>query len=166
MAKKKGKRSSPPSSKWTPLEQAFAVIIVALVVVAAYAFLVREEVVEVGSIETYRGEVDLKAGDEANETFSFSRSLKTDYQVHVRYEVPFAGLRVQPIVHFRVWNASSGKELFAETTQAKYDKLIRLDPADAGNYEFVWWVDADSGTSRVEYDVLVEPTEKLFEKRT
>ncbi len=148
------------------MEQAFAVIIAILVVVTAYAFMAREEVVEVGSIETYKGTVDLKAGDEANETFTFERALKTDYQVHVRYEVPYAGMRLQPIVHFRVWNSTTGKELFKETTQAKYDKLIRLDPADAGNYEFEWWVDATSGTSRVEYDVLVEPTEKLFEKRT
>jgi len=132
-------------------------------VVAAYAYLSRDEVVEVGSIETYKGTVDLKAGDEANGTFSFERTLKTDYQVHVRYQVPYAGKRVQPVVHFKVWNATTGDQLFSETTLANYDKLIRLDPGEVGHYEFVWWVDADSGTSRVVYDVLVEPTEKLFE---
>jgi hypothetical protein len=164
---KKG-RTSSKATEWTLMEQAFGVIIVILVMVAAYAFLVREEVVEVASIETYEGALDLRAGDEDNSSHSFDRQLKEDYQVHVRYRVPYAGLRTQPIVHFRVWNATTGKELFKETTQAQYDKNIRLDAEDAGQYEFVWWVDADpgAGSSRVSYEVLIEPTEKLFEKRT
>ncbi len=164
---KKGKKTSKASG-WTFLEQVFAVMIVVLVIVATYAFLVREEVVEVGSIETYRGALDLRAGDDKNSTHSFERTLKQDYQVHVTYKVPSAGLQIQPIVHFRVWNETTGKELFKETTQASYDKNIRLDSDDAGHYEFVWWVEADAGTgtSRVDYEVLIQPTEKLFEKRT
>ena len=164
----KRSRTSSKATEWTLMEQAFGVIIVILVIVAAYAFIVREEVVEVASIETYEGAVDLRAGDEDNSSQSFERRLKVDYQVHVKYRVPYAGLRIQPIVHFKVWNASTGKELFKETTQAQYDKNIRLDAEDAGNYEFVWWVDADPGvgSSRVDYTVLIEPTEKLFEKKT
>ncbi|NIP36186.1 MAG: hypothetical protein GWN18_14690 [Thermoplasmata archaeon] len=164
---KRGKKTSKASG-WTFLEQVFAVIIVLLVIVAAYAFLVREEVVEVGSIETYQGALDLRAGDAINSTHSFSRTLKEEYQVHVRYNVPSAGIQIQPIVHFRVWNETTGKELFKETTQARYDKNIRLDSEDAGHYEFVWWVEADAGAgaSRVDYEVLIQPTEKLFEKRT
>ena len=164
---KRGKKSSKPTG-WTFLEQVFAVIIVILVVVAAYAFLVREEIVEVGSIETYNGALDLRAGDEDNSSHSFSRTLKENYQVHVTYNVPSIGLQVQPIVHFKVWNETAGKELFVETTQARYDKNIRLDADDAGHYEFVWWVEAGAGagTSRVNYEVLIEPTEKLFEKKS
>ncbi|UCC93855.1 MAG: hypothetical protein JSW25_04085 [Thermoplasmata archaeon] len=164
---KKGKKSSS-ATEWTLLEQAFGLIIVILVIVAAYAFYVREEIVEVASIETFQGALDLRAGDDDNSSFSFDRQLKEDYQVHVRYNVPYAGLRPQPIVHFRVWNESTGKELFKETTQANYDKNIRLDAEDTGHYEFVWWVDAQAGSgfSRVDYEVLIEPTEKLFEKKT
>ncbi len=164
---KKG-RTSSKATEWTFMEQAFGVIIVILVIVAAYAFLVREEVVEVGSIETYQGALDLKSGDDVNSSHSFDRQLKRDYQVHVRYRVPYAGLRPQPIVHFKVWNSTTGKELFKESTNAQYDKNIRLDAEDTGHYEFVWWVEADpgAGTSRVSYEVLIEPTEKLFEKKT
>jgi hypothetical protein len=164
---KKGKQSSK-ATEWTLMEQAFAVIIGILIVVAAYAFLVREEVVEVASIETYQGAVDLRGGEGDNSSKSFDRQLKEDYQVHVKYRVPYAGMRTQPIVHFKVWNETTGKVLFKEATQAVYDKSIRLDASDAGTYEFVWWVDteASAGSSRVDYDVLIEPTEKLFEKRT
>jgi len=164
---KKGKATSK-ATEWTMMEQALAVIIVILVIVAAYAFLVREEVVEVASIETYQGGLDLRAGDEANSSHSFDRQLREDYQVHVTYKVPYAGLRTQPIVHFKVWNGSTGRELFKETTLANYDKNIRLDGEDAGTYQFIWWVDADpgAGSSRVNFEVLIEPTEKLFEKRT
>lgn len=164
---KKGKTPSK-ASEWTPLEKAFAVIIAILVVVAAYGFLNRQDVVEVGSIDTYKGALDLKAGDDINSSHSFSRQLKFDYQVHVKYNVPYAGLRVQPIVHFKVWNETTGKVLFKESTNSQYDKNIRLDSQDTGTYEFVWWVNADAGagTSRVTYNVLIEPTEKLFEKKT
>jgi hypothetical protein len=150
------------------MEQVFAVIIIVLIIVAAYAYLVNEEVVEVASIETYEGGLDLQAGDDVNSSYTFDRQLKEDYQVHVKYRVPYAGLRTQPIVHFKVWNETTGKELFKETTQATYDKNIRLDAEDAGHYQFIWWVDAaaGAGTSRVDYDVLIEPTEKLFEKKT
>jgi hypothetical protein len=164
---KRSKKSSK-ATEWTLMEQVLAVIIVVLIVVAAYAFLVREEVVEVAAIETYEGALDLRAGDDDNSSYSFDRQLKEDYQVHVRYRVPYAGLRTQPIVHFKVWNETTGKELFKETTQATYDKDIRLDAQDAGHYQFIWWVDAagSAGGSRVDYDVLIEPTEKLFEKKS
>ena len=164
---KKGKKSSK-ATEWTLMEQVFGVIIVILLIVAAYAFLVKEEVVEVASIETYQAAVDLRGGDEDNSSQSFDRQLKEDYQVHVKYSVPYSGMRTQPIVHFKVWNESSGKVLFKESTQATYDKNIRLDAEDAGHYEFIWWVDADAtaGISRVDYEVLIEPTEKLFEKKT
>lgn len=164
---KKGKKTSK-ATEWTSLEQAFVVIIVILVFVAAYAFYVREEVVEVASIETYKGALDLRPGEEDNSTHSFERQLKEDYQVHVTYKVPYDGLRPHPIVHFKAWNATTGKELFKESTTSNYDKNIRLDAEDAGTYEFVWWVEtgAGSGTSRVNYDVLIQPTEKLFEKKT
>jgi hypothetical protein len=162
---KKGKKSSS-ATEWTLMEQALAVIIMILVVVAVYAFIVNEEVVEVAAIETYQGAVDLRGGEEDNSSYHFDRQLKEDYQVHVKYRVPYAGLQTQPIIHFKVWNESTGKQLFKETTQATYDKTIRLDAEDAGHYQFIWWVDAESGFSRVDYDVLIEPTEKLFEKKT
>jgi hypothetical protein len=164
----KRKKSSSKATEWTLMEQAFAVIIVILVIVAAYAFYVREEVVEVASIETYKGALDLEAGDDVNSSHSFDRQLNKDYQVHVKYRVPYAGLRPQPIVHFKVWNETTGKELFKESTISLYDKNIRLDSEDAGHYQFIWWVEADAGagSSRVDFDVLIEPTEKLFEKRT
>jgi len=95
---KKGKKSSK-ATEWTFLEQAFAVIIALLIIVATYAFLAKEEVVEVASIETYKGNVDLRGGDEDNSSQSFDRQLNEDYQVHVRYKVPYAGQRPQPIVH-------------------------------------------------------------------
>jgi len=150
------------------LEQAFAVIIALLIIVATYAFLAKEEVVEVASIETYKGNVDLRGGDEDNSSQSFDRQLNEDYQVHVRYKVPYAGQRPQPIVHFKVWNETTGKELFKKASQSVYDKSMRLDAEDAGHYQFIWWVDADAsaGSSRVDYEVLIEPTEKLFEKKT
>lgn len=147
------------------MEQVFAVIIVILIMVAAYAFVVREEIVEVASIETYQGVLDLEGGGD-DDRYSFDRQLKEDYQVHVKYKVPDAGGGLQPIVHFKVWNETTGKELFAETTSANYDKNIRLDAEDAGHYQFLWWVSTGSGSIRVEYDVLIEPTEKLFEKKT
>jgi hypothetical protein len=164
---KKGKKGKPSATEWTLMEQAFAVIIVILIVVAAYAFIVREEVVEVASIENFQGAIDLKGGGGVNSSYSFDRQLKEDYQVRVTYDVPSAGLAIQPIVHFKVWNESTGKELFKETTSADYDKNIRLDAEDAGHYQFIWWVEAElgSGTSRVNYEVLIEPTEKLFEKK-
>ena len=161
---KKGKKSVS-ATEWTIMEQAFAVIIVILIIVAAYAFTVREEIVEIASIETYQGALDLMIGDEDNSSYTFDRQLKDDYQVHVKYKVPYAGLHPQPIVHFKVWNETTGRELFKESTNANYDKNIRLDSEDAGHFEFIWWVEAGPGSSRVDYDVLIEPTEKLFEKR-
>jgi hypothetical protein len=169
MAKKgrKGsKRKSYAGYDWTTLEMVLVVIVAALAVTATYAFLTNDEIVEVGSIETYQGRTVLKAGDEVNSTYSFVRELKEDYQVHIKYEAPYAGMVLQPQIHFKVWNSSSGKVLIPETIVANYDKNIRLNPEDVGTYEFVWWVEGDSGSSRVEYDVLIQPTEKLFEKRT
>jgi hypothetical protein len=163
---KKSKKSSS-ATEWTLMEQVFAVIIVILIIVAAYAFFVREEVVEVASIETYKGSLDLRGGDPMYERFFFDRQLKENYQVHVKYNVPDAGGGgIQPIVHFKVWNQTTGKELFKMTSSAHYDKSIRLDAEDAGYYQFLWWVDSVSGSTRVDYDVLIEPTEKLFEKKT
>lgn len=164
MTKKSSKRPTS-ATEWTLMEQAFAVIIVILIIVAAYAFVVREEVVEVASIETYQGVLDLQGGGD-DDRYSFDRQLKKDYQVHVKYKVPDAGGAIQPIVHFKVWNETTGKELFKETTSTNFNKNIRLDAEDAGHYQFLWWVGAESGSIRVEYDVLIEPTEKLFEKKT
>ncbi len=166
MAKKGSK--SKKATEWTLLEQLLAVVVVVLIVVAAYAFYAREEVVEVASIETYKGSLDLRGGDETNSSNSFDRQLKVDYQVRVTYRIPYAGQRPQPIVHFKVWNETTGKELFKESTVSIYEKNIRLDTEDAGYYQFIWWVESDagSGASRVNYEVLIQPTEKLFEKKT
>jgi hypothetical protein len=164
--RKKGSTSRPKGSEWTMLEMGLVVLVVALAITATYAFMTNDEIVEVGTIETYAGKTDLRAGDAANSTYSFVRHLKEDYQVHIRYDVPYEGMVIQPIVHFKVWNETTGKTLIKETIVATYDKNIRLDAEDAGTYEFVWWVDGPSGASRVEYDVLIQPTEKLFEKRT
>ncbi len=168
MAKKgkKGSKSRSAGFEWTTLEMVLAVIVVALAITATYAFMTNDEIVEVGSIETYDGRTDLKAGDEVNSTYSFVRELKEDYQVHIQYDVPYAGMVLQPLVHFKVWNESSGKVLIPETIVSTYDKNIRLNPEDVGTYEFVWWVEGEGGSSQVKYHVLIQPTEKLFEKRT
>ncbi len=168
MAKKgkKGRTSMSKSGEWTMMEKGLVGLVVALAITATYAFMTNDEIVEVGTIETYAGKTDLRAGDAANSTYSFVRHLKEDYQVHIRYDVPYEGMVIQPIVHFKVWNETTGKTLIKETIVSTYDKNIRLDAEDVGTYEFIWWVDAPSGASRVEYDVLIQPTEKLFEKRT
>ena len=166
---KKGKKSSTSRSKsveWTLMEKGLVVLVVALAITATYAFMTNDEIVEVGTIETYAGKTVLRAGNAVNSTYSFVRHLKEDYQVHIKYEVPYAGMVVQPIVHFKVWNETSGKTLIGETIGSTFNKNIRLDAEDAGTYEFVWWVEGPSGESTVEYDLLIQPTEKLFEKRT
>ena len=168
MAKKskKGSTSRPKGVEWTMMEMGLVAIVVALAITATYAFMTNDEIVEVGSIETYAGKTDLRAGDAVNSTYSFVRQLKEDYQVHIRYDVPYEGMVIQPIVHFKVWNETTGKTLIKETIVSTYDKNIRLDAEDVGTYEFIWWVEGPSGASRVEYDILIQPTEKLFEKRT
>ena len=168
MAKKgkKGSKSRSRSYEWTTLEMVLVVIVAALAITATYAFMTNDEIVEVGSIETYDGRTYLRGTDGVNSTYRFVRELKEDYQVHIKYDVPYAGMVLQPLVHFKVWNESSGKVLIPETTASTYDKSIRLNPEDLGTYEFVWWVEEGSGSSQVEYNVLIQPTEKLFEKRT
>ena len=166
---KKGKRRRAAASsayEWTGLEKALVVMVIALVCVAAYGFLTNEEVVEVASIETYQGRTDLRAGDEANSSYSFVRELKVDYQIDIKYEVPYSGTGLHPLVHFKVWNETTGKKLVSETTASTYKKNIRLDAEDAGTYEFIWWVEGEGGSSQVSYTVLIEPTEKLFMEKT
>jgi hypothetical protein len=164
--RKGSKRKSYAGYDWTSLEKALAVIVVALAITAVYAFMTNDEIVEVGSIETYDGRTVLKTGDEANSTYRFVRELKEDYQVHIKYDVPYAGMVLQPLVHFKVWNETTGKVLIEDTMVSHYNKNIRLDREDTGTYEFVWWVEGDGGSSQVNYNVLIQPTEKLFEKRT
>jgi hypothetical protein len=167
LAKKgrKASRKAKSATEWTFLEKALAVICVVLVVVAAYAFTVREEIVEVGSIETYEGTVDLRAGDPNASEFSFTRQLKVDYRVKLSYRTLDGEPGDRPEVHFKVWNQSLGRTLFHETTVPTYDRDYIVDPADAGTYDFQWWVEGDSGSVRVDIEALIQPTEKLFEKR-
>lgn len=164
MAKKgkKGSKSRTTAPEWTMMEKGLVILVVALAITATYAFMTNDEIIEMGSIETYAGQSDLRAGDAVNSTYSFVRHLKEDYQVHIRYEVPYGGMIIQPTVHFKVWNETTGRTLISETTVATYDKNIRLDAEDEDTYEFIWWVEGPSGASRVEYDVLIQPTEKLF----
>jgi hypothetical protein len=164
MAKKgkKGSTSRSTGPEWTMMEKGLVVLVAALAITATYAFMTNDEIIEMGSIETYAGETDLRSGDAVNSTYSFVRHLKEDYQVHIKYDVPYASVIVQPPVHFKVWNETTGKTLISEQTVSFYDKNIRLDAEDEGTYEFIWWVDGPSGASRVENDVLIEPTEKLF----
>ncbi len=162
---KKGGRKASSAMEWTFLEKALAVICAVLVVVAVYAFVVREEVVEVGSIETYDSTVDLRAGDPVASRFIVSRELKVDYQVVMKHVVVDDGAGERPTLHFKVWNQSLGRTLVHETTQPTYDRNLRIDSGDAGTYEFLWWVEGDTGRVRVDIDLLIQPTEKLFEKR-
>lgn len=164
MARKGKKARRAPSSayEWTGLEKALTVAVVVLLVSTAYLALTNQEVVEVGSIETYEGRTDLRAGDENNSSYSFERLMKVDYQVRVIYEVPYAGMGLRPIVHFKAWNETTGLTIFPETTQSSFNERVTLDPKDAGNYEFIWWVEGEGGWSQVKYSVLIEPTEKLF----
>lgn len=169
MAKKgsRGSKKAMQASKWTELEKAFAIVIMVLVVVTAYALIFPEEIVEVGSIETYAGAVDLREDvNDVNSSYSFERQLLVDYQVRVQYDIPFVNDEFGPTVYFKVWNETTGDILFKETTDTVFNKNIRIDADDAGTYEFVWWVDGGHGSSRVEFDVLIQPTEKIFEKRT
>ena len=166
MARSKASRSRKETKRsaqeWTFLEKALGVIVVVLIVVAAYGFLVEDEVVEVASIETYAATVDLRFGEENASRYSFTRELREGYLFRVRYEVVEEGSKV----HFKVWNESRGKTLFQETTLAKYDRDLRIDNEDGGIYDFVWWVEDGDGRSRVEIDVLIQPTERIFEKKT
>ena len=169
MAKKgsRGSKRAMQASKWTELEKAFAVIIVVLLVVTAYALVFPEEVVELGSIETYSGAVDLREdANGVNTSYSFERQLLVDYQVRVKYEIPFFTDEFGPTVYFKVWNETTGDTLIQITTDTVFNKNIRIDSEDAGTYEFLWWVDGGHGVSRVEFDVLIQPTEKIFEERS
>ena len=167
MAKKgkKAGRKARSETQWTFLEKALAVICVVLVVVAAYAFTVREEIVEVGSIETYDSTVDLRAGDPEASEFRFTRQLKVDYRVKLSYRTVGGDPGDGPEVHFKVWNESQGRTLFHETTGSTYTRDHVVDAVDAGSYDFHWWVEGSGGSVRVDIDVLIQPTEKLFEKR-
>jgi hypothetical protein len=169
MAKKgsRGSKRAMAASKWTELERAFIIVILILVVVTAYALVFPEEIVEVGSIETYSGAVDLRDDmNDVNTSYSFERQLLLDYQVRVQYEIPFHTDEFGPTVYFKVWNSTTGDTLIQKTTDTIFNKNIRIDSEDAGTYEFIWWVDGGHGVSRVEFDVLIQPTEKIFEKRT
>jgi hypothetical protein len=156
----KGSRSS--AQEWTFLEKTFGVVIVILVVVAAYGFMVKDEIVEVGSIETYAATVDLRPGDGDASRYSFTRELRENYLLRATFKV----VEVGPLVHFRVWNESTGRTLIKDTTDVTYDREIRIDNEDWGTYDFEWWVEDGSGSSRVDIDFRIQPTEKIFEKKT
>jgi hypothetical protein len=158
--RRSSRRAGRSEQEWTGLEKALGVLVAILAVVAVYAFTVREEVVEVGSIETYAATVDLRPG-EGTDTYSFSRELKADYQVVAKFKVGAGG----STVHFEVANRTTGQVLVNELTAYSYDNRIAVDPGEHGTYEFRWWVEGGSSASRVDIDVLIEPTEKLFEKR-
>jgi len=144
--------------EWTALEKAFAVIIVILIIATAAAFLWKKETVRVEYIDERIGAIDLRAGDPVNSTFYFERGLKGDYQIAASYKLVGSG----PLVHFRVANESSGIVLISETTASTFYKRVVVPPSDAGEYRFEWWVEeGTTGVSRVEYDVLIEPTETL-----
>ena len=162
--KGKGKvgKSSRLAEEWTFLEKVLGALAAIMTVVAVYAFLATEEIVEVESIETYAGTVDLRAGANNASQYTFLRELELDYQVRASYEVVEEG----PLVHFKVWNSSTGKTLVPETTLGKYERNVRIYKEDVGFYEFIWWVEGSSGHARVDIDVLIQPTEKLFEKKT
>ena len=145
------------SQEWTVLEQAFAVIIVILIIVAAVAFSWKKETVRVEYIDERIGAIDLHAGDPANYTFYFDRGLKGDYQIAASYRLVGSG----PLVHFKVYNDTSGIALISETTASTFYKRVVVPSTDAGEYRFEWWVTGTDGVSRVEYDVLIEPTETL-----
>jgi hypothetical protein len=168
MASKGGKdRSRKKAQEWTFLEKVFGVIIVILLVVAAYGFLVKDEVVQVESIETYAGSIDLRAGKEGFREYSFTRELREDYQVRMKYDlVEENGTGIRPNVHFKIWNETTGQKLVEDNIQTSYSRNIRIDAEDAAVYDFVWWVEGTSGRVRVDIDVLIQPTEKIFEKKT
>jgi hypothetical protein len=160
--KEKAAKGLRQAQEWTLLEKVLGALVAIMTVVAVYAFLATEEVVEVESIETYAGTVDLRAGATNTSRYTFTRELELDYQVRASYEVVEEG----PLVHFKVWNSSTGHTLVPETTLGKYERNVRIDKEDAGVYEFIWWVEGDSGRTRVDIDVLIQPTEKIFEKKT
>jgi hypothetical protein len=145
------------SMEWTVLEQAFAVIIVILIVTTAVAFYWKKETVRVEYIDERIGAIDLRLGDAENSTFYFERGLKGDYQIAASYKLVGSG----PLVHFKVYNDTMGVVLISETTASTFYKRVTVASADSGEYRFEWWVTGTTGTSRVEYDVLIEPTEKL-----
>lgn len=153
----KQRESVSRSMEWTALEQAFAVIIVVLIVTTALALVWRKETVRVEYIDERIGAIDLRLGDPQNSTFYFERGLKGDYQVMASYKLKGTG----PLVHFKVYNETTGIVLISETTASTFYKRVTVTSADAGEYRFEWWVTGTTGVSRVEYDVLIEPTEKL-----
>ena len=160
--KRKVRKSSGQAQEWTFLEKVLGALVAIMTVVAVYAFLATEEIVEVESIETYAATVDLHAGVNNASKYIFTREIELNYQVRASYEVVEEG----PLVHFKVWNSSSGQTLIPETTLGKYERNVRIDKSDVGFYEFTWWVEGTSGHARVDIDVLIQPTEKLFEKKT
>jgi hypothetical protein len=161
-ARRKAGRETRKALEWTFLEKVLGVLLAIMTVLAAYAFLTVEETVEVESIETYAGTVDLRANDANASEYSFSRELKVDYQVVASYVV----VEVGPLVHFKVWNGTTGQTLIPETTLGQFERRVRIDSEDVGVYEFLWWVEGGTGRARVDIDVLIQPTERIFEKKT
>ena len=153
----KKRESVSTAMEWTALEQAFAVIIVILIVTTAVGFLWKKETVRVEYIDERLGAIDLRPDDPANSTFYFERGLKGDYQFVASYRLAGTG----PLVHFKVYNETTGIVLVSETTASTFYKRVIVAPADAGEYRFEWWVTGTTGVSRVEFDILIEPTEKL-----
>jgi hypothetical protein len=153
----KARETVSKSMEWTVLEQAFAVIIVILLITTAVAFYWKKETVRVEYIDERIGAIDLRLGDLENSTFYFERGLKGDYQIAASYKLMGSG----PLVHFKVYNATTGNVLISETTASTFYKRVTVASSDAGEYRFEWWVTGTTGVSRVEYDVLIEPTEKL-----
>jgi len=165
-SRRKGRRRAGRETRkaveWTLLEKVLGALLVAMIVLAAYASLTIEETVEVESIETYLGIVDLRANDANATEYSFSRELKVDYQVVASYVVVEEG----PLVHFKVWNSTTGQTLIPETTLGEFERKVRIDSEDVGVYEFLWWVEGGTGRARIDIDVLIQPTERIFEKKT
>ncbi len=158
----KGRKGSGPrrrtesGEEWTFLEKAFAVIIAVLVATTVWGFVHKDEVVKVKGIETYRADVDLEAGSEEHGSYSFHRALEKDYQFTARYKVTEVG----PQVHFKVWNETTGMSLISEVTSIDFNRRVVLEPGEEGTYEFLWWVTGPNGTSRVDIDVLIMPTDE------
>ena len=144
------------AQEWTSLEKGLAVLLVVFIVATALLVAFPRERYKLGSIESRIGEVDLTAGGNRS-SYQFDRELKEGYQVMVRYRTVDIG----PMVHFKLWNETSGTQLLAETSSFTLSEQLEVPEGGAGVYTFRWWVDASSGTSRVHVDVVIEPTEEL-----
>ncbi len=160
MAKKsrgsKDRERVSTAQDWTPLEKGLAVLLVIFIVATALLVAFPRERYKLGSIEQRIGEVDLTAGGNRS-SYQFDRELKEGYQVVVRFSTVDLG----PVVHFQLWNQTSGTQLLAETTAFTLNQQLEVPEGEAGVYTFKWWVVGSSGTSRVRVDVLIEPTEEL-----